>query len=653
MPSEESRKEINESIENPERNVNKTSSKTARESLDGPLAEKYDENFETFSNESDNSMPLILEDPKTGEKYYDASDRTKDATDKSRFSNPIKEKFTALLPDFKTMGAPGSFPRILTVEFGPQDNALVQKHFTENLHGRDPSKLSEFDRSKLSNLAICDTFMDKYQRALTDQELQDTKLMPQPLKGLFLAGTALEDGVAVGAARSVIHKVIDEGAIGDLASGTAMGLAFGKVVTNLATNVNPWVKGIAVAMQAGGVAVAIKQFSEIGHEGINGFLSSVPALQELAQNPSEKTLAHAKEEVDQHLGPPFADTALVGLGFVAAKGMEKIATKGGKGSKGKNKSKEAEEQSNKKQNTSDKEVEKSSIEQIPPKGDFSVEGDPDNPIRTIKFGDFEKQFLVWEGFLQGKAAKDANSPIKLHVMIDSAKDLGRVQKKLIPEIHNDPILNENIAGWKTIDPLFGTKQVGFGKAVAPTGKDQGAKGFTIYTRSLKEAMIVQKRLDEICRSEGIGLNEKPTTGNCESVAGMSNRIGVSRDTFRMSVSKDGSSGAGIDEVVADKIHSAFGLKPGQPLSKNQLHLIEKQCGIKQGLLTYSKSEELMLKPSSLHGRKYHRGWYAPEAGAGKSFGERTERPALYALYSKYGFDPADPKVVSPELRETL
>jgi len=644
-----------------------TTQKTADESIvDAPMAKKYQENFRSFSDGTKAISPLVLEDSKTGQRFYDgaqnkntsnsghsdshdlkdtidkgqknSSDKihaTRDATtdgDKQDYS--LKQSFTAYLPDYKTIGLGPAAPRIMSIEFGPSDNAAIETHFKKNLKTRNPETLSDFDKQKLHNLAICDVLIDKYQQAMSKQELHDTQSLPKQVKGLFLAGQALEDGAALGATRAVLHKCIDEGALGDLASGTAIGMAFGQIVAKLASNAHPITRTAALVLQGGGLALAIKQFGDIGHEGVNGFLNSVPALQKLIENPTEQNFLHAKDDVEKELGPPLADAALTGLGMAAAHGIGKAASKTKPSSQP-----ESEPKSDKVQHT--EQTDRIKIHEYP---DFSVEGDSNDIIRTLKFGDIQKKFAVFKGWCHGDFTKESTSPIKVHILTKSAQDLGRVQAAIIPEIYKDQVLKNHITGWKTIDPLYGTKNEGHPNAVAPTGLDQGAKGFTIYTENAESAVIVQKRLDEICHHKGLGLEAQLKTGNCETVGGLSKRVGLSRDTFEKVLDASRHPGSSIDGAVTNRIEKAFGIGPGKRLSPEQIHILEKQSGIEHGLLTYSDAGKLMLK-SNKGMDYYNHGWYSPESGAVKTFGHLTERPALYALYHKYGFDPCDAAVL--------
>lgn len=589
--------------------------------------------------------------------------------------SPIKQEFSAWIPDYKTVGAPGVLPKLVEVHMSPSDNREIERHYRESLHGRDESKLSDFDRTKLTNLAICDVAIDKYQTALTKSELNDTRNLPDQVRGLMLAGSALQDGAALGATKAVFHKVIEGGAIGDLASGTAMGMAFGKVVATLAANVNPWTRAAATLMRTGGVALAIKEVGEIGSHGWDGLMKSIPALDEVCKHPDEKTFAKAKESIEKHLGDPLADATLVGLGFAAAHGIEK-AIPGGTKSGGKGGSHEdtgptanhgdnarsrshPEETSNKHDAPKDARTEPSKEGQTEAQkhkdvrhdlprlahSEYTCENNTEDFFRILKCGEHEERMMYMKGWFASipKTNVACESPIKVHVLTDSAADLANVQRALIPELLRDPILLKHMGKWKGQDPKIALTGEGHSKVVAPTGEGQGAKGFTIYARSAEDALIVQRRVDAILHEQGLKLKEDMPTGNCETCPGQSKRVAICRDTFAKGRDSNGHLGPVIDEPVALNINMRYGLKPGDRLSAENLRDLEQRTGIARGVLTYSTDGRLMLKGAG--GEPYHGGYYATESGVETAMGKRLERPALYALYRACGFDPCDPTIM--------
>lgn len=602
-------------------------------------------------------------------------------------AGPIKQEFSAWIPDYKTVGTPGAIPKLVEVHMSPKDNLEIERHYKESLHGRDDSKLSDFDRSKLRNLAICDVAIDKYQAALTKSELNDTRNMPDQMRGLMLAGAALQDGAALGATKAVFHKVIEGGAIGDLASGTAMGMAFGKVVATLAANVNPWTRGAALLLRTGGVALAIKEVGDIGSHGWDGLIKSIPALDEVCKHPDEKTFARAKESIAKNLGDPLADAALVGLGFAAAHGIEKAVPGGAKGG-GKGSSHESthhntrpganhgelttqkahpeqahhgdntgnkshpEPTANKRETHRENRVEEqrhNENQHEKPKlvhSEYSCENKTDDVIRVLKCGEHEEQMLLMQGWFNSipKGHVEAGSPIKVHVLTDSAADLGKVQRALIPELMRDPVLLKHIAKWKGQDPNIGLKGEGHARAVEPTGVGQGAKGLTIYTATAEDALIVQRRIDGILHEKGLSLDKEIATGNTEVCPGLSKRASICRDTFAQGRDPSGRFGPVIDEAVAQNIHGRYNVKHGERLTPENIKNFEKHTGVKEGSITYSTDGRLMVRGDGGN-PNYHGGYYASESGIPTAMGQRVERPALYAIYKACGFDPCNPAII--------
>lgn len=214
------------------------------------------------------------------------------------------------------------FPSV-DVLLTPQDSDKINQHY-HHLIAEHPES-SPQDRKNLLYLAAADIYIDKYQEALSNQEMAAAKLMPESMRGPFLCASALQDGVVLGTAKEVIKKVIAGGALGDLTSGTAVGLAFGKIVAKLASNVNPWVRAGAVLLQAGGIGLALQQIGAIGKEGIDGFSKCMPSLDVLLNNPSAENFRNATQIVQRELGPAGADASLTALGFAAAHGIEKAA----------------------------------------------------------------------------------------------------------------------------------------------------------------------------------------------------------------------------------------------------------------------------------------------------------------------------------------
>jgi hypothetical protein len=579
----------------------------------------------------------------------------------------IKQDMSLWMPDYKSMASPMILPKLVEVRLTPEDNNRLEALYQKNLAvsdkhaaSRGGKELSDFEKQNLRNLAVCDLALEKYQEALTKSTLNETRHMPDQVRGLMLAGAALEDGAAIGASKAVLHKVIQGGAIGDLASGTAMGVAFGKVVGTLAANVNPWTRLGARALQAGGLAMAIKEIGQVGADGYNGLMKSLPALQDCCTHPSEKTFAHAKAVTEDNLGEPLADGTLVGLGFAAAHGVEKLATRGG-GRRGAGEQHETAAESadglKPKGDVPEGRAEKykqRDVQELPKLAHSGYEcvRAHDDCVRILKCGPHELKMMKWEGWFNAVTSGDgkAPSPIKVHILTESAEDLARVQSALIPELMRDAELLKYVAKWKGMDPAFATEGQGRPGVVAPDGVGQGAKAFTIYTKTAEEAIKVQKRVDAILHAKGLSLKEELRTGNTEIAGGLSRRAAVSRDTFEEGRYFDpmynvSFKGPVLDAVVEQRLVANFDLPPGSKLTQPMLSAIEQKTGLKPGTMVYGAGDRLMLKAGGGQSRSDGAGYYAVESEMSTTFGQLVERPALYALYRAVGVDPCEPAII--------
>ena len=245
----------------------------------------------------------------------------------------------------------------------------------------------------------------------------------------------------------------------------------------------------------------------------------------------------------------------------------------------------------------------------------------------------------------GKFPEGESAVAKVHVVTDGAADLGKLQETIIPALKNDPELAAKVSGWKTFDP-----EVGLGRNLekAPDGVGQGAKAFTLYTKTAEDALAVQKRIDEILTAKGLGREHGISTGNVDSVRGSSNRVGIVRDYFHPAdLPNSPVDGALLDRELAAHINSKLGVPEGQKLTDAQLRQVEKDAGIRPGTLAYDRNGELALLGQSRHSRISDRGTpriYLDESNASKAAGDLTDRQAMYALTNKYlpeGYDPVD------------
>ncbi|MBX3073306.1 hypothetical protein KF728_14985 [Candidatus Obscuribacterales bacterium] len=242
-------------------------------------------------------------------------------------SGPIQAAFTMELPDFKYLGTHLENFRRIQVHIGPEDNAEIERLYKKSIVDKSPNELTDFEKAKLQNLAIADVFMRKYQDGLSAQELAECRWLPEPMRGPYLASQALPDGAAIGGIKSVLHKVIEEGAIGKLTDGVAVGWTVGQVAARLAATAYLPFRIVGTALQVGGLGLAMKDIGEIGTALGDGLQKSAPALQELWSNPTAGSLASAKGSVEQNLGSTVADGELMVIGFGLGHAADSAAAK--------------------------------------------------------------------------------------------------------------------------------------------------------------------------------------------------------------------------------------------------------------------------------------------------------------------------------------
>jgi len=241
---------------------------------------------------------------------------------------------------------------------------------------------------------------------------------------------------------------------------------------------------------------------------------------------------------------------------------------------------------------------------------------------------------------------DSKSPVKVHVNVENAEKLREMQAVLIPALEKDPELKELVTGWKTLSPLM--------KDSAGIGKEQYAKGFTVYADNAHYAALISAKIDKILVDSGLALDKPLETGNVDGITGRSNRVGVVRDTFqRSSDSTLLDPLARLDSELQKRIEHDFALdyaklhpeappiKAGERLPDAALRELEKATGLAPNTVRYDSTGALCLKTGPNAEDNYHGGVYVPEAGADRSFGHMTDRPAIYALFDKFHVDPVD------------
>ncbi len=232
------------------------------------------------------------------------------------------------------------------------------------------------------------------------------------------------------------------------------------------------------------------------------------------------------------------------------------------------------------------------------------------------------------------------SPIKVHIGVQNATDLARIQPAVIDALRNDPVLRRLVTGWKTMDPCHALNETARVYGVAPSGQGQGAKGFTIYCANAENALLIQQRLSQILAERGLGLPAPVRSGNVDSVDALTNRVGVVRDSWPITSDARGQEGYLLDVELSRRVHDHFQRGNGQFLSAEQRRQLERDLGLRPNTVTYDHADRLMMRATSTSHLAYHGAAYATESGAVTAQG-LADRPALYALYRRFQLDPAE------------
>jgi hypothetical protein len=227
------------------------------------------------------------------------------------------------LPDIKTF-MPGSIPGFVSLKLGPEDDKEILKSFKHQLERHDQTRLSDFDREKIHDIAVCDVVLQKYQDTLTQHEIQAAKNLPPLERAGYLSKAALIDGACLGATKEVLHKLIAENEVENQMTGLAVGMLLGKTIGVIATSSNLALRGIATVLQAGGIALAAEQITQISAKYAEAFSKTAPAFWELSKDSSASNFEKTKDVVESEFGPPIADSALFAFGLAAGHAADHI-----------------------------------------------------------------------------------------------------------------------------------------------------------------------------------------------------------------------------------------------------------------------------------------------------------------------------------------
>lgn len=280
-------------------------------------------------------------------------------------------------------------------------------------------------------------------------------------------------------------------------------------------------------------------------------------------------------------------------------------------------------------------------------GDVSVVGEQGWLYRQYKIGDQEINLMRrgHQQWLYGTIDGVTDSTVKVHVTVNGPEDLGAVQRVLLPELNNrESNLSKLVAEYKTHDPLWGIGKDGCGAPPAGVGND--AKGFTIYPREGANPLEIQQEIDRVLAEAGVGLETPIPTGNVDTIAGASNRVGVCRESWPTGVAADGSQGAVIGEDIQLELEREFG-RNGAKLTEEQLRELERIMSLQEDILEYSADGQNLLLKSKNRGSGPKKGnresFYLDESSAGKGAQNNrpfSDRPAMYRIAERYGINVA-------------
>ncbi len=248
-------------------------------------------------------------------------------------------------------------------------------------------------------------------------------------------------------------------------------------------------------------------------------------------------------------------------------------------------------------------------------------------------GDQSINLLDAGGWWYGKTPGSGNTgELKIHIQTNSAADLARLHKVLIPALKNDPILREHVHAWKTMSPADA-----YPGGNPPDGVRQNSKAFTIYAPTPRQAAIIHGRIDQILMEKGLAVNTPLARDTVDRPSGQSNRVAFSADHVPMT--KIGSAYAAlIDDAVINRIKEKYNYPANQPFDHAWLRYVEQLSGIQPNLLHYDSQGRLAMRLSP-GGSIANNRIYLDEAEAKSAWGNQTDRFAYYSLYRMVQVEP--------------
>jgi len=222
--------------------------------------------------------------------------------------------------------------------------------------------------------------------------------------------------------------------------------------------------------------------------------------------------------------------------------------------------------------------------------------------------------------------------VKVMVTVKDTADLGRLQQMLIPALENrDSAIGKLAADYRTLDPRYGAGQWSKSEWSKLPAAERGTIGFQIAASTPEDAIALQKKIDQI-----LGPN--------------SGRTSLVREHYDPAFDSHGRAfGARLDKDLSEAIHKRLGLASDTPVTPEQLRTIEKEAGLKQGILTVDRDGDLALADLDHAGKsrgglrsavgkeggEYPIDYYLPAGPADTKSGDLTLRDAYASLSKKY------------------
>ncbi len=257
-------------------------------------------------------------------------------------------------------------------------------------------------------------------------------------------------------------------------------------------------------------------------------------------------------------------------------------------------------------------------------GEPFVERGVENPLKLRYWANERSSFeLTWDGswYYPARTHGPTDSPVKIHIDVESPESLKRLQQVLIPALERDPELRRLIGTWKTFNPQDGIAPSE--STVSKFGGGQGAKGFTIYPADVQSAWQAARKLDQILADNNLSLPQQIRHGNVDEVPKdfVSNRVGLTRDNWGRSC--DSSAEAPI-ALLDPNLQARIEAEHGRKLNDEELKKVSER-------LVYDSDGKLGFKTGYGARDAYHGGVYLAE----------SDRRVMYTLSERFKVKPLE------------